>query len=680
MSSTIESAKDASTISRDSVAGILRALRSDERQVPQWNIVEVLEVLIDAGQFTAASDLAAKVAHLVSGDGRERLFDGYAALCDLMQYGDQQLCLQTLERLYVQIHNGGHSVPDKARIGLLLARGVALCVGVGSLSQRAILRSRNILSVELERLAQEEHHDLEAQVLTELAKCYLHSPTEDVRAARAILESFLNGPSAAAVSPYRIFDLKRVLFQAQRRGLYQDQQGISEESLRREAQAFGGVARALSELAIARVKGDVDLDRLERAADIFEENEFLSGAFEACFVLATHALDRGHNVVADKQWARALALAETGGFLHGKLLALLGLFQSAMLGENVAQARVWLEAAEQDLFSELSLGSASLNIAAAQQILGEVSSALETAKECEIFFKSQHLIGFQAQAANIVGTCEAQQGRWEQAKAAWSRAAALDEERNAFVSACEKHSLVAQALLMRDMTTVGRVKPTTSRKVTDLLESAHAILESFGELDDAMRVRARLCGVRAHLCVLCQDHVGAMRFLSQARGFFAALGLQLDVAMTDAFTALSMLEVGKRANPALIEEAVLHLQRALQFFSTLPQSPVRWKLLYYLAVAALLISNSKSTAADKAKWRELSAAWIRDAERESAELRDGEGSGLTSNVGGGYSEFSPGLQPAAIEEVKNALGIKHRNRRAGGHAAQLSVRSDEFMH
>jgi hypothetical protein len=441
---------------------------------------------------------------------------------------------------------------------------------------------------------------------------------------------------------------------------------------------MGGVTRALTEVAIARVSADTDDQQLERAADIFEANDFLCGAFEVRFMLASRALDVGHNVVADRQWHSALALAETGGFLHGKMLAMLGLFQSAMLGEDPQQARLWLERAEQELGSELALGSAGLNVAAARQIMQDYAKALAIAARCETFFKERGLTGFQAQAAHIVGTCEAHGRHWSKARLAWVRAATLDEQRHAFVSACERHGLVAQGYLMGDVVSLGHVRPTTAKKVNSILERAEGILQSFGDLDEAVRIRAKLQTVHAHLCVLGNDHVRALRHLSTARGLFVRLGLDYDVAIADAFSALSMLEIGKSTNSELAEEAVMHLQRSLQFFSSVPGSPMRWKLLYYLAVAAVLVGQSKSSEHDKIKWRTLASGWVREAEKAVAQLpvaADG-----SHGDDGGTTGFSPGLKPAAIEEMKNALGLRDRSRKRREGVTSATIPSAGYVH
>jgi hypothetical protein len=675
-------AKTKTALSRASLDLICRTLEDGSDAAPAWNVVDVLELLIDAGHFLRAKELSQATSKMVSGDGRERLFDGYALLCELMDCGEQTRCLQALELLYLQIHNGGHSAPDKVRTGLLLARALAICVSVGSLSQRSILRARSILSVELDRLRISGDIELEAQVVTELAKCYLHAPTEDLRAAQSILDVFIRKPSFSLVTPERAFDLKRVLFQAEKRLNHHLDAKASEELLRLEAHGLGGVERALAELTICRGQQEVDLEQLQRAAEIFEANDFLSAAFEANFVLAVQALERGHNVVARRHWLTASAIASRAGFLHGRLLANLGLYQSALMGEDLKRARLHLDFVEQELNSEMALGSAGLNFAAAQQIAGIFDQALETAKRCESFFEQQNLVGFQAQAASIVATCEAHAGRWERARLAWSRAATLDQQRSAFVSAFERQGLVAQALMMRDMNELGQIKAGTVKKIRAMLEKAEISLETFGQLDEALRVRARLQSVHAHLYALCGEHVRGLRCLSSARELFTSLGMELDQALTDALTALSMLEISKASNPALAEEAVMYLQRALQFFSSAGDTGIRWKLLYYLAVGALLVCQSKSGDLDRLKWRDLAALWLRDADKECIKHHASAEGG--SIVSGGHPEFAPGLKPADIEQLKRALGLKERSRKRRGDADdvldELPLRPDGYVH
>ena len=669
-------ARPTQRLCRGSVAGIVRALREGEQFAKAWNIVEALELLIDAGQFAVASSLALQVADLVKGDGRERLFQAYAVLCRLMIDGDQSECIVELERLYVEIHNGGHSIADKVRIGLLLSRATAVCVSVGSLSQGAILRVRNVIGVELDRVAESGDYDLHCQVVVELAKSYLHAPTPDARAALSILREFMEEPAFAQVSPPSAFDLRRALFQADRAA--QRKSELQPDDLRREAQGLGAVERALAELTIARGQPEIDSENLGRVAEVFIENGFLSGAYESLFMLASWALDRGYNMQAGRLWRRALEVADMCGFLHGRLLAASGMFQCELAAGNMDEALVWCEVLREGIRTELALGSSGLNLAAIEQMLGDHSAAMCTAKRCEVFFKAQGLSGFQAQAAHIVGLCQARNERWDEARRCWGRAALLEDKRNAFVLASERRGFVVQAQIMHDVTTVGHLRPETVTRTAAVLAKAERDLQPFNEQGDALRVRARLRVVQAHVDVMLGEHLTALRNLSIARGLFEVCGLEHDVAMADAFAALSMIEMGKKGNPSLLEEAVMHLQHALQVFAVGTSSAIRWKLLYYMAVSSVMIGQSKSSQEDRLKWRELAISWLRGAEKEHAQVVDGAGQETEATE---FAQFSPTLKQGAIDELKEVLGLTGRAKKRGEKPTKSTdLTTDRYLH
>jgi tetratricopeptide (TPR) repeat protein len=438
-------------------------------------------------------------------------------------------------------------------------------------------------------------------------------------------------------------------------------QRFSDEALRAEGRAVGGLAPALAELAIARRAEEVSVEHLEQAADLLESHQFLSGAFEASFLLATTALDRGHNVIGERYCRRALDLSERGGFVHGSLVALVGLFQSASIAESADELQRRCEAIVERLGSELALGSSGLNAAAAQQIVGDVDGAAATARRCEQLFGRHGLFGYQAQALGIVGTCEAHKGRWDKAGVAWSKALQLDEQRHAFIQACERRGLVVQAWVMHDMTSLGHLSEKTIERAESMLVKAEQGAERLGDVPEAVQARARLQSVHAQLCVMSQQHVKALRHLSGARSLFQSLGAEYDVALVDAFTGLSMIEVGKTAAPNLLEEAVLTLQRSFQFFSSPAYPPVRWKVLYYLALAGVYVSNNQSDPLERAKWRDLALGWLRAAEQDLKVVQNGESSPVAAGMGA-QTEFSPGLKPEALDSLRRALGVRERTR------------------
>jgi tetratricopeptide (TPR) repeat protein len=665
-------------LTRDSLASVVAAIKNDEGRNHAWNIVEVLEILIDGGHFVTARGIARSVGQMVEGDGRERLFRGYEVLCELMCDGHQSNALGILERLYVEINSAGHSVADRVRIALLLSRGLALCVGVGSLPQGAILRARHVVGVELERLKDHQDNDLACQAVVELAKSYLYAPTPDPIAARLVLKDFSTSERFKSVSKQREFDLKRALFQAERGSGDIGTTSVTAEGLRQEAQSLGGLSRALAELALCRGRTDFDREKLKSALDIFIENDFLSGAFEAAFILASEALDRGHNVVAQRLWTQCLSVARESGFLHGALLASMGLFQCAISTGETKVAQDWCQGVANLFGSELSIGSAGLNLAAALQVLNDFKGAEKVAEISRRFFKDNRMPGFQAQAAHIVGLCRARKKDWGAASKFWREAVALDDQRYALMSAAERRALLAQAELMRDVADGGPLKEATARKIELILLNAEAGISVFAGDPEAKRLEARFKAIRAHINVVQDEHVRALRHLSDAREIFESLQAHYDVAMSDAFMALSMLAIGKAGNISLLEEAVLNLQRSLQFFASGTNAGIRWKLLYYMAVCALIIGQGKFSDEDKIKWRELASSWLRSSEKEFDQISEGD---TATENDPEFAGFSPGLKRQAIEELKGALGMNGRTKKRSEKGDKTEVNApDGYLH
>jgi tetratricopeptide (TPR) repeat protein len=670
--------KPSTKLTRDSLVSVVGAVKNDEDQGNAWNIVEMLEVLIDGGHFKLARALAERVAAMVAGDGRERLFAAYKILCQLMSEGDQREALAGLEKLYIEINSSGHSQADRVRIALILSRALALCVGVGSLPQGAIIRARQVLGIELANLGRSKDRDLACQVSVELAKTYLYAPTPDPLAARLILRDFAEDNGLNDLSKQSAFDLNRALFQAERAIGDDKTKKITEESLRQEAQALGGVARALVELALCRGRADFDRERLAGALDVFIENEFLSGAFEASFILASEALDRGHNVVSRRLWSRCVAAANESGFLHGSLLAGMGMFQCEMSGGDFKLAREWARNVSNQLGSDLALGSAGLNLAAACQMLGDFERAREVAERCRRFFRENRLPGFQAQAAHIIALCRAREGAWKFAAKLWGEAVELDDQRHALMLSAERRVLLAQAELMSDVGGGGALRASTGKKVERIIVAAEDDLRVFSGDPEARRLQARLKALRAHVSVVQEEHVRALKHLSDARGIFESLQAHYEVAMNDAFTGLSMLAIGKSGNSSLLEEAVLNFQRSLQFFSAGSNSAIRWKLLYYMAVCAVIIGQSRFTDEDKIKWRELAASWLRGAEKELDQVPENESIEATDPE---YAGFSPGLKRQALDELKNALGMNGKKRKRPDKGSKPEVTApDGYLH
>lgn len=674
-----EDTKPIPRLTRDSVPEVVATLsEATAENTPRWNVVEALELLIDSGNFISARALAERIIPLVNGDGRERLFKGYLALCDLMTSGAQTHCIRELESLYVEINHNGHSLADRVRIALLLSRSLSACVAMGVSGEGSILRARNLLQVELTRAVEQNHPEFQCVVTTELAKSYLHAPTPDPRAAHAILIDPQLAEALTRVPSDIGFDVRRISYQA--RKALAGPRGVecSDEQLRTESRVVGGVARALAELAIARRADSPCEDTLLKAAELLEANRFISGAFEARFVLGSSALDRGHNSVAERHLRKAAHLADEGGFLHGQLLARVGLFQAAVIGGQEEDALARCEDLSSFMLSEVSIGAMGLNVTAARQIVGRIQDALDMGRRCEVFFAAKGIAHGESQALQAVGSCYARLGNWGDALVAWERAARIDEVRCAFIPACERNASVVQALVMRDVTSSGEVDSSTALRCQGILDESCQMLRRFGQSVDARRIEARLRTVNAQLCVMTKNSVSALRHTSIARDLFETLAMDYDVGLVDALTGLAMIEVGKSGGVEMVEEAVLTLQRPLQFFAGSEYRHIRWKILYYLAVAAVVISQRKTPPVDKLKWKDLATGWLKEGVRELARLEESRGDASATEQD---AEFSPGLKPAALEALKASLGVgSQKTRRSERGAALETGPGDGYIH
>ncbi len=623
-----------------------------------WNAVDALELLVESGHFRAARTLAESVCDLVDGSPRSRLFRSYAALCSLMEGGQVLEHVQSIESVYVQIQNGGHSVGDKVRAAMLLARGVFVGVSLGVLPEADVLRARAALSAEFERCAGAEHYKLRLQVGLELVKTLIHAAQPELLQGSLLLQ-LLERESAERAAPADLsFELLRVRYHLERAMSPEGPLAVSPEGLRQEGAALGPLGEGLAEISIARL-GTRSVEAqagVERALHAFDQSRFASGMLEAILWLADTAMEREHTSRASVLFARAEQVARECGVLQGVLLAWLGSFQCALSSGDTQQARVIRKMLQDALETEIGIGVVGLSVVSAAQNMGDTADAIACADRCERFFRGRGIPAAEAQALFFLGTCFASSGQWAQAKKAWSAAVAIEDRRRAFVSVSDKRAALAQAIAMAEYGERGYLSDKVSKQVHDMLQEAEDTLALFDGAPAALRTRAKVLSIRAQMCVIAKDSVAAVSHLHKARGLYERLDAQRDIALTDALAGLALLEVGKARGGDIFEEAHSMLEHALKFFDSPQHNPIRWKLKYYLSISAYLSSQARGAGNAGMSWREASASWLRGAMEDVEELREVDDGGSEA------SEFSPGLRPEVLEPLKRALGIKAKAR------------------
>lgn len=660
--SFVESCDTPVRLTRERLPELLRTLEEDGHNPGvTWNAVDALELLVEAGHFRAARGLAEGVAELVAGSPRQRLFRGYIALCSMMEEGMVYESVQTLEGVHAEIASGGHSGADRARAALLVARALFVGVSLGVLPEADLLRARAALAAELDDSEDAGGSRPRVQVGLELAKTYLYAPKPEPLPARLLLERLgTDAGRELAWEPAARLDLARLRYHLEDSQAVKADSSARQEELRNLARVVGPVEEALVELSLARTGSTDDkaLERLRKAVEIFERYRYNSGTIEGLLILADEAVAREATVRGSTLFNRVSETAREGGNLQALLLALLGSFHCALSSGDTERASSARRVLEESLRSEIGVGSVGFSTVQAAQLCGDYKGAVRCAGRCERLYRQRGVPAGRAQALHLLAASHASAGAWGMASKAWGEAVSLDDMRRATVSASDKRAAFAQASVMSEHATQGFLSETGRKRAEGLLDQAEGALRPFESMSSALRAKAKIFSVRAQLCVMSKNAVAAVAWLSKARKVYEAMGAARDVALTDALSGLALLEAGKSRGGELYEESHALLHQALVFFDAAQHNVIRWKLKYYLAMAAYLSSQSKAGARGSLSWRETSATWLQGAMEDVEQISSIE---LGSLDGG---DFSPGLTPEVLEPLKKALGFKKKGRGA----------------
>lgn len=658
----VESTEAASPLSREFLPELLRVVaQGGDEQGVTWNVVESLELLIDAGAVRDAHALASSVVKMLGDDRRDRLFRAYIELCDLVYGAPIDAKLDSLEALFVEIGHGGFSNNDRAWVAILLARAIQVGVYSRALPESELFRARTLLSSEFTRAASYATPTQRAKVGLELAKSYLQCPTPEMPAARQILTNIAAGFGEEPLSAEVRFDVARLLYQIGSDDGEQEQP--TSEALRDLAYPLGGVARGLAELSIARRSASIEEEQvnlLTKALALFEDSSYRAGQFEVLVALAGAAAECDHHERAHRFYQEADRVALSGGFVYGRGVALLGLFHGRIASGDLEGAKVCAERLRLLCESKVVLSAFGLNVVGAHQLLGLSGVAAKLATKCEKIFVTQGSHALAGQAAFMLGAAHAETGKWRLARGAWKRALTCDELRRAYISSCDRRAAVAQASAMVDFIERGELQESTVREVSKLLLVTEEILAPFGSSAPALEALGKSLHIHAQLAILAKTPLSALKLLNRSRESFLQIGALREVALSDALTGLSLLEASKQNGGQLLDEAMAALQRALEFFVREGNVRISWKIRYYLSVACLLRSQQSGDPAHRDTWRHMAAGFLQESLKESSMLESEVGMPRASS---GEGDFSPGLRPDVLNPLKEALGLaKARNR------------------
>jgi tetratricopeptide (TPR) repeat protein len=590
----------------------------------------------------------------MGGDGRERLFLAYGTLCEIMIDGVFAGHVPRLEALCQQIATGNHSIADKIRARLVYARALVLGASTSSLRESDLLKARSILNEEFYRAMSHSEAHLACLIGLELARSYLLCSPHEVVVLTALVSHIRDVAADDRVFPELRFDIQRMAYHLLAPAKSDEEVEVVMADLRRMALPLGAVSRALAELSISRRLDVADSRRAvarEKALLLFEESRFSSGIFEILHTEGLVCLAKKANSEAARCFAQATHQAEANGCSYGVVLGSLGALQASLaIGSDDASHHV--DRIRGLMRSDIALGTAGLGTVAAMQVAGRLEDAIKLASRCEKFFRERALEALESQAVFMLGSAHALSGQWAKAKTAWRRGVSVDIRRQAPLAAAERRAALAQAIAMEEFSATSTISAASMSKVQKLLEDADRAVAACGDTLEAIRARARVLQTHAQLCMIAQLPVGAVKHLSSARDLYAAHGLTRDVALADALLGLAMLEVAKLKGGRLYEESIVALQRSLDFFSGTQHAHIRWKLKYYLAIAALMSSRTKSESGQRNHWMQSASTWLKGA------MDDVSTANAAGTIAGSEGDFSPGLGVQALESLSAAIQQK----------------------
>lgn len=674
----VESVETAVPLCRDFVPELIRVVeRGGDDQGVAWNVVESLELLLDAGAFKDALALATSVVAMLGDDRRNRLFQAYVELCNVVQGAQLATSLEKIEGLAIEIEHGGFSANDRCWSAIVLARAIEVGVYSRALPESDLFRARTILAREFSKGEEATNPQTHIKVGLELAQSYLNSPTPELPAAREMLIRLYSLCGSLGVCPDLSFDVARLLHQVGGEEL------MTADRLRELAYPLGGVARGLAELTISRREPFMEersVISLEKALMLFEESSYRSGEYQTLIALAGASADLEHHAKAYRLFSRADVVASAGGFLYGRGVALLGLFHSALASAELENARRGAEKLRALCSSEIFVAAFGLNVVAAHQLVGRSEVASKIAMRCEKIFASNGNHALTAQAAFMLGASQADAGKWKQARASWKRALTCDELRRSYISACDRRASLAQAIAMVDFTESGELRESTIAEIERLLSQSEEALRPFGQSTQALQALGKTLHIHAQLAILAKQPLNALKYLNRARECFVQVGVEREVALTDGLIGLALLEASKQSGTQLLDEAVGALQRALEFFARVGQVSVSWKIRYYLTVACIMKSQQLSDPLHREAHRQMATGFLEEASSESS-LVEGDSGMPRASTGDG--DFSPGLRPEVLEPLRKVLGLTQRGRKPKGQSKvslKASPKYGRFLH
>jgi tetratricopeptide (TPR) repeat protein len=648
------------SLNRDDIQEVLAVLAVDGAgDQRRWRIAEVLDLLLETGNFRLALNISEDVSKRVEPIEARRLFRGYVSFCELLVNGTLEKSLATLQRYHEIIQTCGHSSADKTRMSLLLARAHLYGVANGALCGLSLLKARELLSVQLSTAV--DPHE-RALLCIELTKSYMLADRPEWMAAKGVMSDLDGSGDLAELSVDVQFDTRRLEYLL---NLGAGKNNDNDELRFRACCAdMSDVNRCLAELTIqaARSIVDVDIDLVNKIGETLERMGFLSGAFEAYYFSARVNCATGRNVAALRCGKLALEVANRGGYRHGAVLTYHLLHEIYHFGQDEERKVEVLVKLVDDYCDQMTLLAKGAEIAELFMRCEKFSETIAHIQKVQ----GSGVLHLGSDQAVILHQLEAKshsaKGNWMQARACWRQFGEYHQTNGNLVLSCKAELRAVQCdyyILM-----AGDERPSESLgKLKTKLNSLQSALVDLLPSPKAKDVMGEVSMFNAEILGDEGQSVEALKELSVAQNIFEEMSLLSQVALAESMSGVLLFEMGKRGELSILESSILAFRRADEFFRTIEDYSSRWKVLYYLASAAAMLAKLERVVSKRTRWHKLALGWVLEAEKCYRKVGRGIRTEHSAVTG---VRFAPHLTIGTVRKLRRSIS---------GTSARLSRRT-----
>ena len=544
-----------------------------------------------------------------------------------------------LRRAFLQIYLTGNSTPilEESRAALaenqsprlrglaqdLLGRAKAIAVLWNLASSSDLVEAKHLLSEAINSYHCSENSDAALGALLQLGHIHRLSRCPDLAAAKVI---FHQAQNQAQTAGNQVRQAEAVLRLAELDFDLATEPKIAEPKIQVDSTLYEQ-AIALYE-AVGHVLGSADVlfslgnrlidtglngnDAVRQALEIYRQQNHLHGIYSSLKSLGIWHLRQGQLAEAKNVYDEAIKIAELMDFPGGQASAYLGFGDYFYRTGDYARALAAYQQAE--LLSPPSSVQALVNL-----ILANAYTLMNLHNRAEIACRKASAILTLAGSSSslslayfIWGNILTSKGDWGGAITVWRDGLAVDLAGSDVRGQAEKLHCIAQATVMQHYS-------SNHLPISDAVyEEAMALYAQAIELlnkddNEAAKVIANTYQLQAQTALTCKRPLDALQYLRHSRNIYAALGLAMQTANTDAFLGLVFHDLGNCGYSDAYTEATCCYQQALNYFQTVRMHDITWKICFYLADVDFMQSFRSLTGEEQQARRQNAARLLEEA-------------------------------------------------------------------